>query len=110
MVMPLLEFSKHTHWVWQARYSPFHDQLVLSASSDTQVGLWLCESVSSAGEHAGGGAAHQDVGVAMFDEHEDSCYGVAWSATDPWVFASASYDGRVLVHQVPRNIRYRIAL
>jgi WD40 repeat protein len=29
MVEPLLEFSGHTHWVWQARYNPFHDQLVL---------------------------------------------------------------------------------
>ena len=29
MVKPLLEFGGHTHWVWQARYNPFHDQLVL---------------------------------------------------------------------------------
>ena len=29
MVEPLLEFGGHTHWVWQARYNPFHDQLVL---------------------------------------------------------------------------------
>ena len=29
MVQPLLEFGGHTHWVWQARYNPFHDRLVL---------------------------------------------------------------------------------
>jgi hypothetical protein len=29
MVAPLLELSGHTHWVWQARYNPFHDQLIL---------------------------------------------------------------------------------
>lgn len=29
MVEPLLEFGGHTHWVWQARFNPFHDQLVL---------------------------------------------------------------------------------
>jgi hypothetical protein len=34
MVEPLLEFSGHTHWVWQARYNPFHDQLVLVRSSE----------------------------------------------------------------------------
>jgi WD40 repeat protein len=40
MVKPLLEFGGHTHWVWQARFNPFHDQLVLSGGSDNIVNLW----------------------------------------------------------------------
>ena len=34
MVEPLLEFGGHTHWVWQARYNPFHDQLVLVRAAE----------------------------------------------------------------------------
>jgi hypothetical protein len=86
------------------------------------VALWTAESVSSVAgqEHAppaaapgGAGAGTQpqaDGRVSLYDEHEDSCYAVAWSAADPWVFASASYDGRVAINQVPRNVKYRVIL
>lgn len=36
--------------------------------------------------------------------------GVAWSSVDPWTFASLSYDGRVSVHQVPSNTKYKILI
>ena len=36
--------------------------------------------------------------------------GVAWSAADPWVFASLSYDGRVVVNRVPGQIKYKILI
>lgn len=45
-----------------------------------------------------------------FDEHEDSVYGLAWSAADPWMFASMSYDGRIVVNRVPKNIKYKILI
>jgi WD40 repeat protein len=47
---------------------------------------------------AGGG---RDVGgkARSYDEHEDSVYGLAWSAADPWLFASLSYDGRVVANK-----------
>lgn len=84
--------------------------------------LWLAEAVSTAAghEHAASAASqqqpaasaqhHTDGQVSMYDEHEESVYAVAWSARDPWVFASASYDGRVAVNVVPRNVKYRIIL
>ena len=92
-----------------------------SSSSDTQVALWMAESVSSAAGHehapaagalATPGAPQQptDGQVSLYDEHEDSCYAVAWSAADPWVFASASYDGRVAINTVPRIVKYRVIL
>jgi hypothetical protein len=34
-----------------------------------------------------------------YDEHEDSVYGLAWSMADPWLCASLSYDGRVVVNR-----------
>ena len=48
--------------------------------------------------------------VHTFDEHEDSVYGLAWSTVDPWLFASLSYDGRVVVNKVPKQVKYRVLL
>ena len=52
----------------------------------------------------------QDALIKTYDEHEDSVYSVAWSACDPWIFASLSYDGRVAVRNVPSEDKYRILL
>ena len=38
------------------------------------------------------------------------CAGVGWSAVDPWVFASLSYDGRVVINRVPSQIKYKILI
>ncbi len=48
--------------------------------------------------------------VQSYDEHEDSVYGVAWSLADPWLFASLSYDGRVVINTVPKNIKYKVLI
>lgn len=55
-------------------------------------------------------AGDLDGKVASWDEHEDSVYGLAWSAADPWLLASMSYDGRVALNKVPKNVKYRILL
>ena len=36
--------------------------------------------------------------------------GVAWSSVDPWTFASLSYDGRISIHQVPSQVKYKILI
>ena len=36
--------------------------------------------------------------------------GVAWSAADPWMFASLSYDGRIAVNRVPSAVKYKILI
>jgi hypothetical protein len=48
--------------------------------------------------------------VQVYTEHADSVYGAAWSAVDPWAFATVSYDGKVCVHKVPRHEKYKILL
>ncbi|KAL0170754.1 hypothetical protein M9458_035350, partial [Cirrhinus mrigala] len=48
--------------------------------------------------------------IATYEEHEDSVYAVEWSAADPWLFASLSYDGRLVINRVPRALKYRILL
>ena len=33
---------------------------------------------------------------------------MAWSACDPFVFVSVSYDGRVVINHVPSTEKYKI--
>lgn len=48
--------------------------------------------------------------IATYEEHEDSVYVSCWSYSDPWVFASLSYDGRLVINRVPRTEKYKIIL
>lgn len=45
---------------------------------------------------------NQDHLIKSFEEHEDSVYSIAWSSS-PWIFASLSYDGRVVMNRVPKE-------
>ncbi|KAJ3336823.1 Protein tssc1 [Gonapodya sp. JEL0774] len=51
-----------------------------------------------------------DALVTTYDQHEESVYSVAWSPADPWIFASLSYDGRVVINLVPSFLKYQILL
>ncbi|CAM9619831.1 EARP and GARP complex-interacting protein 1 [Lampetra fluviatilis] len=127
---PVRSLEEHSHWVWSVRYNHSHDQLVLSSSSDSRVILSNMVSISS--EPYGQGADDdddeasdadekvdtepkskeppQDSIIATYEEHEDSVYAVEWSAADPWLFASLSYDGRLVINRVPRTVKYKILL
>ena len=59
-------------------------------------------------EEADGGSALEDGVIKTFEDHEESVYAAAWSAADPWTFASISYDGRMVVNQVPRDVKFKI--
>ena len=48
--------------------------------------------------------------VRAYEEHEDSVYVAKWATADPWVFASLSGDGRLVLNRVPRDTKYRILL
>nr|CAB3267313.1 protein TSSC1-like [Phallusia mammillata] len=116
----------HSHWVWAARFNPFHDQLILSGGSDSRVVLYNKASISSEpyGQLLDEDLDEEDSDVdtnrdrepvkdgliAVFDEHEDSVYAVEWSAADPWSFASLSYDGRVVINKVPKKVKFDILL
>ncbi|KAG0163775.1 Protein tssc1, partial [Apophysomyces sp. BC1034] len=45
---PAMIVEGHTHWVWSVALNKFHDQLLLTSSSDTLVNLHNVVSVSSA--------------------------------------------------------------
>jgi len=126
---PMLTIAEHSHWVWAVKYNNFHDQLLLTSSSDSRVMLHNASSVSSEPAGQGDGEADSDGDLddsfeashkssdpledgvlSTYEEHEDSVYAVDWSSADPWVFASLSYDGRLVINRVPRNFKYRILL
>lgn len=46
--------------------------------------------------------------IAKFEEHEDSVYSAVWSIADAWVFASLSYDGRIVINHVPQQEKFAI--
>ncbi|KAJ2745122.1 hypothetical protein GGI20_002420 [Coemansia sp. BCRC 34301] len=110
---PLISAANHTHWICSLHYNPFHDQLLLSAGSDALVNLESAVSVSSASAadtHEDEGPRPTDGLVMQYDDHESSVYAVQWSANDPWVFASLSFDGRLVINTVPREEKYKILL
>eukprot|EP00640_Fibrocapsa_japonica_P003246 CAMPEP_0113935906 /NCGR_PEP_ID=MMETSP1339-20121228/2935_1 /TAXON_ID=94617 /ORGANISM="Fibrocapsa japonica" /LENGTH=337 /DNA_ID=CAMNT_0000938199 /DNA_START=363 /DNA_END=1376 /DNA_ORIENTATION=+ /assembly_acc=CAM_ASM_000762 len=113
---PVKTLAGHTHWTCRAQYNRFHDQLVLSGGTDGRVNLWRVSSISSAPlllELEGDTSSKSDAAdakIRSFDEHEESVYSVAWSGCDAWVFASLSYDGRVILNHVPSTEKYKILL
>lgn len=114
----LMTRSDHSHWVWSIRYNNFHDQLVLTSSSDSRVILSNIASISSEpyghveedDEEETERELDSDRVISTFEEHEDSVYAVEWSSVDPWIFASLSYDGRLVINRVPRVEKYKILL
>ncbi|XP_059473625.1 EARP-interacting protein homolog [Neocloeon triangulifer] len=116
---PVVTRADHSHWVWCIRFNHFHDQLVLTSSTDSRVILLSAASISS--EPYGHiveeespseekSAPLKDGVLAIYEEHEDSVYAVEWSSGDPWTFASLSYDGRLIINQVPKSEKYRLLL
>uniref|UniRef100_A0A8C8F962 EIPR1-like beta-propeller domain-containing protein n=1 Tax=Oncorhynchus tshawytscha TaxID=74940 RepID=A0A8C8F962_ONCTS len=124
---PVKNLEEHSHWVWSVRYNHSHDQLVLTGSSDSRVILSNMVSISSEpfghlvddDDLSDGEDNHQydkskeplqDSIISTYEEHEDSVYAVEWSSADPWLFASLSYDGRLVINRVPRALKYHILL
>ncbi|KRX98783.1 Protein TSSC1, partial [Trichinella pseudospiralis] len=87
------------------RFNPVHDQLFLSSSTDSKVVLWCAASFSSESKLI---FSIPDGPLREYDDHEESVYCCEWSACDPWVFASLSYDGRIVIKRVPRDLKYTI--
>eukprot|EP00249_Psilotum_nudum_P018157 c26664_g1_i1 orf=93-1241(+) len=106
--MFLLEVPGHSHWTWQARYNPKYAELLLSCGTDSAVNLWQVEPFEGLeyGKKSPDDSprAQLDPLIQSYNGHEDSVYGIAWSSREPWIFASLSYDGRVVIESVPQPI------
>ena len=67
-------------------------------------------SRASRGDKSGGTGEAEDVLIRKSEEHEESVYAVAWSASEAWTYASLSLDGRMVVSHVPSAEKYKILL
>jgi WD40 repeat protein len=106
----------HRHWTSRVSYNPFHDQLVISAGTDSLVNLWRVSTISSAPlltlDEDGDDKSETsgpNVRVSRY-EHMDSVYATTWGAADAWIYASAGYDGKVVLNHVPSKEKYKIIL
>jgi EARP and GARP complex-interacting protein 1 len=119
----------HQHWIFSVSFNKFHDQLLLTSSSDGKVILTCASSCSSEAvpkdkvksedevdddnfqpQHEIKRSPLKDGLLETYTEHEESVYCVEWSAADPWTFASLSYDGRVIITRIPKKYKYQILL
>ena len=100
---PMMEIFHHSHWIESVRYNKFHDQLLLTSSTDSLVNLECIGSCSSNTSNA-----LQDGLLKSFEELDDSVYGAEWSLGDPWIFCAVSFAGRIMIATVPQEIRYKI--
>jgi WD40 repeat protein len=110
---PLKILGGHSHWAWSVKYNRSHDQLLVSSGTDGNVNLWSIVSTSSAPLGDLEDPVNEKEGdklIKTYEEHEDSVYSVAWSCCDAWIFASLSYDGRVVINHVPPAEKYKILL
>lgn len=106
--LPVRELPGHAHWTWAVRHNPEHDQLILSAGTDSAVNLWLAptsDNDSSTDSLLDSPTWQIDPLLSSYGDYEDSVYGLAWSSQDPTIFASLSYDGRVIVESVRPHLR-----
>ncbi|TQD86561.1 hypothetical protein C1H46_027893 [Malus baccata] len=100
--VPIQELPGHTHWTWAVRYNPEYDGLILSSGTDSAVNLWFASPPSDdeSGRLVDSSTRRIDPLLNSYSDYEDSIYGLAWSSREPWIFASLSYDGRVVVESV----------
>lgn len=122
---PVLSMLHHSHWVWAVRYNLFHDHLVLSSSSDGNVNLLRTSSIvsqpygklidnelldeeDSSLKRLLISEQKSDGLIRTFEDHVESVYAIEWSLNDPWIFASLSYDGRLIINKVPEEEKMNI--
>ncbi|XP_042384341.1 WD repeat-containing protein DWA2-like isoform X2 [Zingiber officinale] len=106
---PVKELPGHAHWTWAVRHNPEYDELILSAGTDSTVNLWLAdlpatEDLSNESLFVSSEQLKNSL-INSYTDYEDSVYGLAWSTREPLIFASLSYDGRVVVESVKSFIR-----
>ncbi|KAL5713855.1 WD repeat-containing protein dwa2 [Ranunculus cassubicifolius] len=104
---PVRDLPGHAHWTWNVKCNPVHEDLILSAGTDSAVNLWFAASTDSDSESLVESPTRRQADPLLnsYNDYEDSVYGLAWSSRQPWIFASLSYDGRVVVESVKPYLR-----
>ncbi len=110
--------------IWKLPWDFCISELILTCSSDNQVVLSSIPSLSSEPfktiiddetqsnqqQQQQSPQIEPDRIVKVYEEHEDSVYATEWSSVEPWIFASLSYDGRLVINKVPKEEKFKILL
>ncbi|XP_042425340.1 WD repeat-containing protein DWA2-like isoform X1 [Zingiber officinale] len=106
---PVKELPGHAHWTWAVRHNPEYEDLILSAGTDSTINLWSIRLPGNEGSSSeslfDSPTTLKDSLINSYTDYEDSVYGLAWSTREPLIFASLSYDGRVIVESVKSFIK-----
>ena len=123
---PTRVFAGHEHWVRRVCANPVYE-LLATASADGTARLWRDgpgdyadddgeekndDEKTKTKRRGGDGDARDEGGPAETygSRGGGAVCGVAWSAADPWSFASLEGDGTVAMCFVPRAEKYKILL
>ncbi|CAA2958050.1 WD repeat-containing protein DWA2-like [Olea europaea var. sylvestris] len=104
---PVSELPGHSHWTWTVKCNPEYEGLILSAGTDSAVNLWSVPSSSddsTSDSLVESPTRRVDPLLHSYTDYEDSVYDLAWSFREPWIFASLSYDGRVVVESIQPHL------
>ncbi|PWA46123.1 transducin/WD40 repeat-like superfamily protein [Artemisia annua] len=105
---PAAELPGHAHWTWAVKSNPEFEGLILSAGTDSAVNLWLASPPSNAeltpDSFSKTTSKWTESLLHSYSDYEDSVYGLSWSSREPWLFASLSYDGRVVVESIKPHL------
>ncbi|KAM7514000.1 hypothetical protein LguiA_003583 [Lonicera macranthoides] len=106
--VPVVELPGHSHWTWAVKCNPEYEGLILSAGTDSAVNLWSASTPTNddlTSESSLEPATKRvDALLNSYSDYEDSVYGLAWSSREPWIFASLSYDGRVVLESIKPHL------
>jgi len=87
---PVMKLKSHTDEVLSTAWSPFHEKILCSASSDKLVHMWDLDTCCS---------GPNQVASPMFTHagHRDAVCDIAWNLHDPFCLASVSLDNSLQI-------------
>ncbi|KAH0789355.1 Protein TSSC1 [Histomonas meleagridis] len=93
------EFRASSHWVTRTIPSVSHEQLILTAGTDSKVRIFNSSVFAFQNE-----GQLPDGEIIKSIRHDDSVYCATWASNNPWIFASVSYKGQVNICQLPSQV------
>lgn len=119
--LPVCVLRSHVYPVLKVLFNSTHDQLIISSGMDNKVNLWGTPSVSSLPtstltdldpnqkQRSISNDANQLL-QSYEGLHQEAINGICWTRKGSWHFFSISFDGRIVVSNVPPTVKYRILL
>lgn len=121
-MVALASHQGHDHRATCVRYNPSHDELLLSGGVDQLCRLWCLSSLSSkplssvssgvdgAPPATASTRASKDGVIRSLTDVGETVTSVAWSSSDPWVYAVCGFNGRVFIDRVPDESRLEVLM